>query len=98
MDAAVAIFLIFPLAAAFVGLLFIRLYFKHKQLLCALTGFAWILYSGYEYLMYSRVLCTGECNIRVDLLLIYPVLLILSSLSLVRYFLRKRRVRIENKP
>ena len=35
----------------------------------------WLAYSGYEYLMYKRVLCSGECNIRVDLLLIYPALL-----------------------
>ena len=35
----------------------------------------WLAYSGYEYLMYKRVLCSGECNIRVDLLLIYPGLL-----------------------
>ena len=35
----------------------------------------WVTYSGYEYLMYKRVLCSGECNIRVDLLLIYPGLL-----------------------
>ncbi|MBC7601308.1 MAG: hypothetical protein H7255_01425 [Ramlibacter sp.] len=25
--------------------------------------------------MFARVLCSGECNIRVDLLVIYPVLL-----------------------
>ncbi len=36
----------------------------------------WALYAGYEALMYARILCTGECNIRVDLLLIYPALLI----------------------
>ena len=35
---------------------------------------AWCLYAAYEYLMYQRVLCTGECNFRVDLLLFYPVL------------------------
>ena len=35
----------------------------------------WLAYSGYEYLMYKRVLCSGECNIRVDLLLIFPGLL-----------------------
>lgn len=35
---------------------------------------AWGAYSVYEYLMYRRVLCSGECNIRVDLLLIYPLL------------------------
>lgn len=35
----------------------------------------WVAYAVYEYLMYLRVLCSGECNIRVDLLLIYPALL-----------------------
>jgi hypothetical protein len=29
-----------------------------------------------------RVLCTGECNIRVDLLLIYPVLAVTSVVGL----------------
>ena len=38
-------------------------------------AFAWVAYAVYEYLMFKRVLCTGECNIRVDLLLFYPVLL-----------------------
>ena len=38
-------------------------------------AFAWLIYSIYELLMYKRVLCTGECNIRVDLLLIYPLML-----------------------
>lgn len=35
----------------------------------------WVAYALYEYLMYARILCSGECNIRVDLLLIYPPLL-----------------------
>ena len=35
---------------------------------------AWCLYAVYEYLIYQRVLCTGECNIKIDLLLLYPVL------------------------
>ena len=35
----------------------------------------WLLYSVYEFLMYKRILCTGECNIRIDLLLIYPLIL-----------------------
>jgi hypothetical protein len=42
---------------------------------------AWAGYAGYEYLMLMRVLCTGDCNIRVDLLLIYPALLLLSTVA-----------------
>lgn len=35
----------------------------------------WLLYAGYEFMMFKRVWCSGECNIRVDLLLIFPLLL-----------------------
>lgn len=34
----------------------------------------WLSYALYEFLMYRRVLCSGECNIRVDLLFLYPLL------------------------
>lgn len=40
-----------------------------------LVALGWGGYAVYEYLMYRRVLCTGECNIRVDLLLLYPLLI-----------------------
>ena len=36
---------------------------------------AWLGYALYEVLMVRRVLCSGECNIRVDLLLIHPALI-----------------------
>jgi hypothetical protein len=43
------------------------------------VGVVWGLYAAYETGMHQRWLCTGECNIRVDLLLIYPILLIVSG-------------------
>jgi hypothetical protein len=43
-----------------------------------LAGVLGSLYGVYELLMHARVLCSGECNIRVDLLLIYPALLVAS--------------------
>jgi hypothetical protein len=42
------------------------------------TGIVWLLYAVYETGMKQRWLCTGECNIRVDLLLVYPILLVLT--------------------
>jgi hypothetical protein len=33
--------------------------------------------------MKHRLLCGGECNIRVDLLLIYPVLAVLSLVAAI---------------
>ncbi len=58
----------------------------------AAAAIAWACYGVYEYLMYARILCTGECNIRVDLLLFYPLLLALVVLAVVQGF-RARRAR-----
>lgn len=58
----------------------------------AVAAIAWAGYGVYEYLMYARILCTGECNIRVDLLLFYPLLLVLAVVAVVQG-LRARRAR-----
>ena len=50
---------------------------------------SWFCYFWYEWGMKLRILCSGECNIRVDLLLIYPFLL-LVSLAAIFAFLRER--------
>ena len=52
----------------------------------AVAAVAWAGYGVYEYLMYARILCTGECNIRVDLLLFYPLLLVLAVVAVVQGF------------
>jgi hypothetical protein len=46
------------------------------------VGLLWVAYVPYEYGMKLRILCSGECNIRVDLLLIYPALALLSVAAL----------------
>jgi hypothetical protein len=45
------------------------------------AAIAWAGYAGYEYLMFARILCTGDCNIRVDILFVYPLLLLVSILA-----------------
>ena len=47
------------------------------------AAIAWLVYAVYETAMARRILCSGECNIRVDLLLIYPLLLALSLAAVV---------------
>lgn len=44
----------------------------------------WALYCAYEYLMYARVLCSGECNIRIDLLAILPVIGLLALFAVLQ--------------
>ena len=48
-----------------------------------MAAVSWLAYALYEYAMQRRWLCTGECNIRVDLLLLYPVLAIVSACALI---------------
>ena len=42
---------------------------------------AWTLYAGYEAGNRARILCSGECNIRADLLLIAPILLLATVVA-----------------
>ena len=55
----------------------------------------WMLYAGYEFMIFKRVWCSGDCNIRVDLLLIFPLLLgrtfWLISAAVVSWVKRRRR-------
>jgi hypothetical protein len=43
----------------------------------------WTLYCFYELAMKWRILCSGECNIRIDLLALYPLLLLATGVGLV---------------
>jgi hypothetical protein len=53
---------------------------------------AWAIYAVLEMLNKAGITCRGDCNIRVDLLLIYPALWILSIAGVVGLFMgRKRR-------
>ena len=59
--------------------------------LASLAAVAWFIYAIYELLMRYRVLCSGECDIRVDLLGIYPVLAAVSVVALLAGLFGGRR-------
>ena len=78
-----------PLTIAVIGLLFLVAYGvigrsplrqgrNLRPLLIA--GIAWGIYAGWEWLVLVR---TPEANIRVDLLLIWPVLVIISLWAII---------------
>ncbi len=77
------IFTVYPWLAAVVGALFVMLGWKARRWGVVTIGVLWALYAAYETGMKLRWLCTGECNIRVDLLLIYPILVLASIGALV---------------
>jgi hypothetical protein len=70
-----------PWLAAVPGAVFLWLWARSGGRLLLAAALAWLLYLPYEYGMKWRILCSGECNIRVDLLLLYPGLVALSILA-----------------
>lgn len=66
-----------PLAA------FLALFIWSRSRLALVAALLWALYLPYELAMKHRILCSGECNIRVDLLLIYPGLIVVSVLAVI---------------
>jgi hypothetical protein len=72
----------YPLLATFPSLLLTGLYWWTKRRFILMVALCWAFYVPYEYGMKWRFLCSGECNIRVDLLLIYPALAVLSVISI----------------
>jgi hypothetical protein len=54
------------------------------------VGILWVVYSLYEFGMRARILCSGDCNIRLDLVIIYPVLAVLSLGAIVVAIVRVR--------
>ncbi len=92
MDISIGILIIFPLGATFVGFVYLRMFYNHRTIPSLVAGLLWVIYSIYEFLMYMRILCTGECNIRIDLLIIYPILIASSLLATGLYFYKKRKL------
>jgi hypothetical protein len=86
-----AIMIGYPLLALVPAVLFLYLHSVSKARLILITGLSWLAYLPYEYGMKLRLLCSGECNIRVDLLLIYPLLVVLTLASLVVFALHTRK-------
>jgi hypothetical protein len=89
-----SLFIEYPILAAALGAVCLVFYDVSRRLSSAVAAVAWLAYAAYETAMRLRWLCTGECNIRVDLLLIYPVLLVISgaaALSFVRWSVQRRR-------
>jgi hypothetical protein len=78
-----AVFIQWPILTAIPCVVFLVLFALSRKALVLVAAVAWLAYLPYEYAMKLRILCTGECNIRVDLLLLYPALAALSGAALV---------------
>ena len=86
-----AILIEYPFLALVPAVLLLYLFSVSKAKLILAAGLSWLAYVPYEYAMKLRLLCSGECNIRVDLLLIYTLLIALTLGSLVLFALERRK-------
>jgi hypothetical protein len=77
------IFIGWPALALVPAAAFGYFYIGRRSGVVLVTALLWLAYFPYELGMKLRILCSGECNIRVDLLLLYPVLLVLTLVSIV---------------
>lgn len=78
-------FIVWPWLALIPAIAFGVMFFRRRRGVILLVALGWLAYFPYELAMKLRVLCTGECNIRVDLLLFYPLLLGLSVAALIAW-------------
>ena len=82
---AMAVLIEHPLLALAPVVLFAVLFALSNSRLALTAGLVWLAYFAYEYAMKLRILCSGECNIRIDLLVLYPALILISLASLVMF-------------
>ena len=84
------LFIAWPILTLVPSTVFTVMYLRCRRLPILLAALAWMAYFPYEQAMKMRVLCSGECNIRVDLLLFYPLLALISAMAVVAYIKAKR--------
>ena len=77
------VFIQWPWLALAPAALLLALWRRSGRRTAAVAALAWALYAPYEFAMKARWLCSGECNIRVDLLLLYPLLLVLTAAAII---------------
>ena len=85
---AMAIMIAFPFLALVPVAVFAVLFALSKSRIVLSAAILWLLYMVYEYGMNLRILCSGECNIRIDLLVLYPVLVLVSVIALLMFAIR----------
>jgi hypothetical protein len=65
---------LFAIAAGMIAVIHLVAAWQRSRLAVIVSGILWVLYAVYEYLVATGVLCDANCNIRVDLVFLFPIL------------------------
>jgi hypothetical protein len=74
-----------PLLALVPGVVLALMFSHCRRRLVLAASLSWVVYALYELANRLRITCSGECNIRVDLLLIYPLLAAVTLAAVVSW-------------
>lgn len=77
------IFMQNPWIALIPAVVFLFAWYMRDDIVAAIAAFSWSAYAVIETLIKHKVTCAGDCSIRVDLLMIYPALILISVAALV---------------
>lgn len=80
-----------PWLVALPSLAFFALWWWSRTRFALAAAVLWALYGVWEWSIAAGYACDGECDIRVDLLAIAPVLLLVSVAALIRSVQKRRR-------
>lgn len=75
----------FSIAGALIGLGHIVVAFQRFRVSLVVAAALWLIYAVYEWHIANGVLCTENCNIRVDLVLFLPILVVASAYARLSY-------------
>lgn len=76
---------LFSIAGGLIGLGHIVVAFRRFRVSLIVAAALWLIYAVYEWHVANGVLCTESCNIRVDLVLFLPILIIASAYAKFAY-------------
>ena len=65
---------VFVIAAAIMAVILVVAACQRPRPAVIVAAVLWLLYAVYEYFIATGVLCDANCNIRVDLVLLFPIL------------------------
>jgi hypothetical protein len=65
---------LFVIAAGMMTVIHLVAGWQRPRLAVIVSGILWLLYAVWEHQVATGVLCDKDCNIRVDLVFIFPIL------------------------
>ena len=76
---------LFVIAAAMMAVILLVAAWQRPRPAVIAAAILWLLYAVYEYYIVTGVLCDANCNIRVDLVLFFPILAIATVFAYRSY-------------